>query len=182
MEGLGRLFDLGPGIVPVDLSGGAATGKRINMQGGTGVTFVVFKGLESAGTDDPVLTFQEHQVESGGSPKTLPVPHWYYKALAALAGTESWKKVFNTSDGTDPALGTGTVNSTLTLIDGTTHLAPLQAIAAVEISANHLDDGYSYLSVNTADAGATAQIGGILAILHDLTVKRDPTNMRPTLY
>lgn len=178
MEALGRLFDLGPVIAPVDFSGGAATGKRIAMQGGTGVSLVVFKNAEASGTDDPVLTIQEHKVSSSGSPLTLPVSHYYVKNATALAGTESWTKVWNTTDATDPALGTGTVNSTLTL----TGLATKQAIVVLEIGANHLDDGYNYVSVNTADAGSTAQIGGILAILHDLNVMRDPTLMRPSLY
>lgn len=166
MEALGRLFDLQGAVVPVDLSGGAVTGKRISLRDARGVAFVVFKGLE-AGTDDPVLTFQQHKVNTGGTPLNLAVVTKYYsKAAVTYAGTEAWTKT------------TQAASQTVTL----TSQAPNQGIYVVQISADSLADGYKYVSVNTADAGSTAQLGGILAVLYDLEIQRAPENLQATLH
>lgn len=166
MKGLGRLFDLAPGVIPVDLSGGAVTGKRISLRDARSVAFVVFKGLE-AGTDDPVLTFQQHTANTGGTSANLAVVTEYYKKSAvSVAGTETWTKV------------TQAASQTVTL----TSEAANQGIYVVQISADSLSDGYQYVSVNSADAGSTAQLGGILAVLFDLEVQRAPENLQASLH
>jgi hypothetical protein len=166
MYKLGYNFDLGVMNAPVDLSGGAVTGKRVNLRNAQSVAFVVFKGAESTGTDDPVLTLNQWSVSTSGSASALNVDHYWAKSATALAGTESWSKVSMAS------------GRTVTL----TGLATKQAIVVVEVNTKDLTDGFDYVSIDTADAGSTAQIGGILAILTDLTVRRDPANMAPTLF
>lgn len=166
MYKLGATFDLGPAIVPVDLSGGAQTGKRVMARNCRNVNIVVFKGLE-AGTDDPVLTLNQWQASSGGSAAALNVDHYWAKAAVSLVGTTTWSKVTMAS------------GRTVTL----TSQAANQGIYVIEIDVQKdLTDGYDYVSVDTADAGSTAQLGGILYILADLTIRRDPANLAATLY
>lgn len=166
MEGLGRLFDLEGCIIPVDLSGGATTGKRISLRDATGVAIVLFKGLE-AGTDDPVLTFQQHKVNTGGTPANLAtIDHYYQKSAVTYAGTEAWVKK------------TQAASQTVTL----TSEAANQGIYVVQVNATSLSDGYHFVSVNIADAGSTAQLGGVFAILYDLNVQRAPASLVADLH
>jgi hypothetical protein len=166
MEGLGRLFDLSPDVVPVDISAGAKTGLLVSLKNCSGVSVVVFKGLE-AGTDDPVLTFKESKTSSAGSKQSIAngVTKFYKKSAVTLAGTETWTKV------------TQAASATVTL----TSEAANQGIYVIEFPASQLSDGFSYLSVDTGDAGSTAQLAGIMYILHDLSVQRTPANLAAAL-
>lgn len=166
MRSLGRLFDLQGAIIPVDLSAGATTGKRISLQEARHVDIVVFKGLE-AGTDDPVLTIQQHKVNTAGTPLNLAtVDHYWKKSAVTYAGTEAW------------VLVTQAASQTVTL----TSEAANQGIYVIEIEADELADTYKYVSVNIADAGATAQLGGVFYVLSNLEVARKPSNLRATLH
>lgn len=165
MYKLGYTFDLAPAIVPVDLSGGAQTGKRVNLRQAQNLNIVVFKGLE-AGTDDPVLTLNQWQAQSGGAAAALNVDHYLTKAAVSLTGTQGWTKV---------AMASG---RTVTL----TSQAANQGIYVIEINTKDLTEGYDYASVDTADAGSTAQLGGILYVLADLVTRRDPAAMPAWLY
>lgn len=164
MEALGRILDLAPGIDPVDVSGGAKTGKRVYLGDASGATLVVYKGVE-AGTDDPVLTLNQWTVSSSGSAAAINVDHYYTKAHATAPETTAWTRVSMAS------------GRTVTL----TGLAALAGFAVIEFSANSLSDGYKYLSVDTADAGSTAQLAGFMWILHDLEVQRSAANLAKTL-
>lgn len=160
MNGLGRLFDIGTAIVPVDSQSAAMTGKRISMVGATGLTVVVFKGA-GTGTDHPVITVKEHTAASGGTTGTVPneaIGAVYAKSEAALDNDESWVALTAAS---------GAV---------TTTLATSQAIIAIEVDAKKLTDGYTHVSVDVADTGAAgAQLLAALYILHGLRVSRTPT-------
>src|SRR6202000_2455737 len=101
MYKLGYTFDLGPATVPVDLSGGATTGKRVNLRNAQNLNIVLFKGAE-AGTDDPVLTLNQWQASSGGSASALAVDHIWVKSATTLAGTEQWVNVANGTAGGRP--------------------------------------------------------------------------------
>jgi hypothetical protein len=167
MEGLGREFDLSVGAAPYDTNAGASTGKRVRL--GTpanGVSIVLFKGV-GLGTDVPVLTFKQHTAATGGTSANLAtVKKWYAKSATTLAGTEQW--VANTQ----------AASATVTL----TGEATKQGIYVFEIDADSLDDGYGYVSVDVADTGAAgAQLGGVLYILRDLMVQRDPTVLAASL-
>jgi hypothetical protein len=163
MEALGRMFDLSAGIVPVDSQTAAMTGLRVSMRNCSGITVVVYKAAGTA-NDDPVLTFKQHTASSSGTSANLAViDHYYLKQEATLDGDETWTKV------TQSASQTVTLNSTS---------AETQILAAFEVSANSLADGYAYLSVDIADTGsAGAQLISMFYILHDLTVQRAPANL-----
>ena len=66
IEALGRLVDYSVGVAPVDLSGGAQTGKRISLKNTSGVQVVIFKGAASSGTD-PMFTFKEATADTSGT-------------------------------------------------------------------------------------------------------------------
>lgn len=157
MEGLGRLFDLSVGVVPVDLSGGAKTGFRQSLKSATGVTVVVIKGAGSTAVD-PVLTINSYQASSGGSPDTtsVTVDHYWKKEAASYAGTVTWTKVAQSA------------SNVVTLTGESDHAG----LYAFFLPATALASGYQYISVDTADAGSVAQIGGVFYLVHDLVKQR----------
>lgn len=167
MEGLGRLIDLSVAVVPVDLSGGAVTGKRLSLKRASGVTVVVFKGAGIAGNTDPQLTFKSADAATSGhtDTTTVVVDHYYKKSATSYDGTQTWTKVAIT------ATATPTLSS-----EGSS-----AGLYAFEIFASQMPDGYPYLEVDTADAGTGAQIGGVLYIPHDLEVQRTPANLESQL-
>lgn len=163
MLGLGRAYDLGIAVVPVDLSGGAVTGKRIHLSRASGVSVVLFKGAASSGTD-PALTFNAYAAASGGSASasyTGPTL-MYKKSAATYTGAQTWSKVSVTPSSNVVTIASENGNQGLYLFD---------------IYGTQLPDGFPFLEVDTADAGSVAQLGGILYILHDLTVQRTPANL-----
>jgi hypothetical protein len=164
MEGLGRLFDLSTGVVPVDLQT-AQTGKRVSLRNCGAVTIVLFKAAGTAG-DDPTVTLQEHNASSGGTSQNLAIiDHYYLKNEATLDGDETWTRKTQSAAATiaDPG--------------GATTSAEEQQIVAIEVRGEQLSDGFSYVSLNVADTGTNAQLGGVLYILHDLDVQRAPANL-----
>lgn len=168
-EGLGRAFDLSVGAAPVDLSTAGATGKRVSLQRSAACTIVVFKAAGTAG-DDPTVTLKQHTAKSGGTSGNLAViDHYYLKNATALDGTETWSKKTQTAAATiaDPG-GAGTS-------------AESQQILAIPVRGEQLSDGYDYISLDVADVGANAQLGGVLYILHDLEVQRAPANLAAAL-
>lgn len=168
MEALGRLFDVSTGVVPVDLQT-AQTGKRVSLRNATGCTILLFKAAGTAG-DDPTVTLKQHTASSSGTSGNLAIiDHYYYKNATTLAGTETWTKVTQAAAATiaDPG-GAGTS-------------AESQQIVAIEVGANQLSDGYSYISLDVADTGTNAQLGAVLYVLHGLNHQRKPANMSAPL-
>ncbi|MFI1562197.1 hypothetical protein ACH4ZX_03885 [Streptomyces sp. NPDC020490] len=169
IEALGRLVDSSVGIAPVDLSGGANTGKRVSLRNADAVKITLYKGAGTAG-DDPVLTLKQHTASSGGTSANLAIiDHYYLKSATTLAGTETWSKVTQAAAATvsDPG-GAGTS-------------AESQQIVVIEVQASQLSDGYSYVSLDIADVGTNAQIGCVLYDLYDLRAKRKPANLAAAL-
>lgn len=167
MEGLGRLFDIGIGFVPVDINtNNGETGKRCSLKHASGVTIVVIKAAGTA-ADDPTLTLKQYTASSGGTTANLAViDHYYLKNETALDNDESWTKVTQTAAATiaDPG-GAGTS-------------AESQQIVAIEVSANSLSDGYAWVGLDYAVAGlANAQLATWFYILHDLAAQRAPANL-----
>lgn len=162
-EGLGRLFDLSAGIVPVDSQTAAMTGTRVSLRHCGGVTIVVFKAAGTA-NDDPVLDLQQHTASSGGTSADLDIiDHYYIKQEATLDGDETWTRV------TQTAASEVTLNATS---------AETQMIVVIEVDARSLSDGYDYVSLDIADTGAAgAQLISCLYILRDLTAQRTPANL-----
>lgn len=158
---LGRLFDIGSAIVPVDLAGGANTGHRIHMKNAGGVAIV---GFLAAGTaaENPVFDVQEHTAATAGTSADLDVVTTYYvKAEASLDGDETWTKA--------------TQAAASEVTDATWDDAN-QVIVVIEVQSEQLSDGYEWVSVNVADPG-TAHIGAALYILYDLKIQRAPANL-----
>ena len=170
MKGLGRAFDIAPVITPVNLATGANSGFPVSLENAGGVTFVVFKGVGTAG-DDPVLTFREAQDGSGTGEQDLDVvTEWYAKTDTtnhSLSGNETW------------ARNTQTVGGDVDL-DAKGGNAEDAAIVCAYIDADDLSDGFTHVTVDIASVGSNAQIGGVLAILHDLKVQRTPANLAAT--
>ncbi|HEY5396203.1 MAG TPA: hypothetical protein VIL16_12480 [Trebonia sp.] len=160
IEALGRLVDYSVGVAPVDLSGGAQTGKRVSLKNASGVQVVIFKGAASTGTD-PAFTFKEATADTSGTSQVMATPpaYFYKKSATALAGTEQWAQVAAT-------YSAGVI--TLTGEEGN------QGIYVFDVLAEDLSAGFEYLEVDSGDAGSVAQLGGVLFIAHDLLVQRDP--------
>jgi len=164
MEGLGRLFDISTGVVPVDLQA-AQTGKRVSLKGAAGCTVVVFKAAGTAG-DDPTLTLKQHTASSSGTTANLAtIDHYYLKSETTLDGDETWTRVAQSAAATivDPG-GAGTS-------------AEEQQIIVFEVDGAELSDGYTHISVDVTDVGTNAQLGSILYLLRDLRVQRAPANL-----
>lgn len=162
-KALGRLFDIGTGVAPVDINtADAATGKRISMSDCSGLTVVVFTGV--GGADDLVLDVQEHDAASSGNSQDLDVVTEYYiKAETALDNDETWVRV------------TQSAASELTVV-GATYGAQ-QKLIAFYVGADQLTDTYGWISVNAAITTATAQLFAMLYFKHDLLSQRGPTNL-----
>lgn len=163
IEALGREVDFSAAVLPVDLSGGAATGKRVSLKNASGVMVVIFKGPASTGTD-PAFTFKEATAFTGGTSQAMATPpaYFYKKSAASFAGSETWAKVAAT-------FSSGVV--TLTGEQGNGGVYVFDVLAA------DLSAGFSYLEVDAGDAGSVAQVGGVLFVAHDLLAERDPANL-----
>jgi hypothetical protein len=179
MEALGRLFDISAGVAPVDINtADAATGKRVSLKNASGVTILLFTGVQaSAGTADLVVDVQQATAATGGTSNDLDstngatgIDHFYVKSATALAGTETWARVVNNS---------GTPVSEVT-VAGATYGAT-QIIVAIEVAATQLADGFCYISANLAETTANAQLLGVLYVVHDLDVQRKPANLPAAL-
>jgi len=162
-NGLGNKYDLGTGFVPVDMSGGANTGKRVYMGHCDAVDVVFIKAAGTAG-DDPTLTLQQHTAASGGSSSNLAVIDKYWvKREATLDNDEVWEEFTQAAAATIADPGG----------DGTS--AEEQQIVVFSVSKDQLASGSKYISVNVADVGTNAQIGTVLYIFHGLSRHASPT-------
>jgi len=163
IEALGRLVDFSAAVLPVDLSGGANTGKRVSMKNTTGLMVVIFKGPASAGTD-PAFTFKEATAFTGGTSQAMATPpaYFYKKSAASFAGSETWSKV-------TASFSSGVVTLTGEQGNG--------GIYVFDILSEDLSAGFSYIEVDSSDAGTVAQLGGVLYVPHDLLAQRDAANL-----
>lgn len=161
VNALGRLFDVGTGIVPVDLAAGANTGHRIHMKNAGGVAIIACFNNGTA-AEAPTIDLQEHDAATSGTSQDLDVIASYYKKEeAALDGDETWTKV------------TQTAASEVTNADWDD---ANEVLVVIEVQSEQLSDGFEWLSVNIADTG-TAQVGTVLYVLYDLKVQRAPENL-----
>lgn len=172
---LGYTVDFGSVTPPTDAHVGAVTGKRVMLRNAQSICFVVVLGAAGSGTDNVVLTFNEHTASSGGTTTALGagtnangVTTWWLKAATTLAGTETWAKQ------------TQAAASTVTLT-GATYAAD-QALIAVQINTKDLDDGYDYVSCSVGALATASRYVTIVPSLTDLTVRRDPANLAATLF
>lgn len=165
---LGHLFDVAAAVIPVNLSGQANTGLRIDMRKATICTFVVFAGAGTAG-DDLVVDLREHTASSGGTSQDLDIITEYFtQSETTLDGDETWTR-------RTQAAGSETTDST-----GTT--AEEQNLLVVEVRHDQLSDGFKWLSLDIPDLGsAGTKVGGAIAILSGLRQQAVPERLQKTL-
>jgi len=175
IENLARVFDLSIGYLNIDLNTAGATGKRVSMRNASSITIVAIIPA-TAGAEDLTLDVQQHTASSGGSSADLDaggvagsrgIDHFYVKNAATLAGTETWTRVTQTEASEVVLLGATYGNQ--------------QVIAAIEVGANQLADGYSYISVISPDPGATARVVSVIYVVAGLQVQRKSANLAPAL-
>jgi hypothetical protein len=160
VRGLGKDFDIGVGIVPVNLGTAANTGKRLHMKNYGGVAVVACFNNGTA-AEAPTIVFQEHTAATSGTSRDLDVVTTYYKKEeAALDGDEAWTKVTQTA-------------GDITNADWDD---ANQVLVVAQVDASSLSDDCEWISVNIADTG-TAQVGGVIYVMYDLKVQRAPENL-----
>ena len=161
---LGRLFDIGCGISPVNLNTGANTGKRISMKNAKTCTFVIFAGVGTAASD-LALDLQEHTASVSGTSQDLDIITKYYiKDETALDNDESWVET------------TQTAASEISDAGGTGVSAEHEQIVVIEVNADQMSDGFTHLSMNAPQPGAT-KLGCCLYVLSGLKTQRKPANL-----
>jgi hypothetical protein len=169
MYQLGKSFDAGDVIAPASLTT-AVTGKRVMARNAQNVNFLIHVGAAGTGTEDLILKLQQFTASSSGTSAALVVDHVWVKAAAALAGTETWTKVANAA-----------TDGTITL-PGATYAADELLIVA-EINTKDLTDGFDYVGLTMPNTTlSNARVGSATAVLSDLTIRRSPANMAPTLF
>lgn len=166
MEGLGRLFDIGCELAPVDIdTANGGTGKRVSLANASGVTFVFFGG--AGGAEDLTLDVQQHTAYTGGTSNDMDsangasgIDHYWIKAETLLDNDETWVKVTQTA-------------ASEVVVVGATYGA-MQKIVAIYVDATMLADGYTHVSLVASITTSTPQLAGILAIVHGLDRQRVP--------
>lgn len=160
---LGRLFDVKPCVVPIDLSSGAQTGLRVNLRDWGGCAFVYFADAGTAG-EDVDLDIQQHTVATSGSPADLDVvTQWHSMRETTFDNDETW------------TTSTQAAGSEIDLGDDE---GEVQCMAVVEVTADQLSDGYSWVSCNVTDPGTTTgKLGCVIAIRYDPKRGRAPANL-----
>jgi hypothetical protein len=157
MKGLGRIFDIGTAVAPVDIAGGAQTGMRLHLRNYETVAVVFFKEAGAA-AEPTTLTLQEHNASSSGTSQNLAVIDEYYlKSEATLDNDEAWSRVTQTAAATVVPAASDT-----------------QQILVFEVEAASLSAGFEWISVSTGDTATAGQLGGILYLMHGLKIQRRP--------
>jgi hypothetical protein len=162
MMGLGKDYDIGLALAPVDLATAGATGKRISMHDCSGIDIVLVYGAGTDG-DDPVPSLQQHTAYTDGTSADLAVIDTIYrKAETALDNDEIWVETTQTA----AAIMTAVADD-----------AQKQKIYVIHVDAASLADGYTHISVNQADLSNNAQLACFLYLKVGLQVQRKPSNL-----
>lgn len=172
MEGLGRLFDVGTCVVPVDINtSDAATGQRISMTGHSGIAIIAH--CLAGGADDITFDIQQATAYTGGTSNDMDsangasgIDHYWIKAETALDNDESWVKVTQTA-------------ASEVVVVGATY-GTQQKLIVIQVGADQLADTFTHISVNVACTTSTSQLMTVLYLPYDLAVQRSPAN-RPNL-
>lgn len=160
MRGLGRLYDIGLGVAPVDLNtADGATGKRHSMLTSESVDVWCIIGAAASGTDDVVIDVQQHTAYTGGTSNDLDaaavstsigISEWFIKSETLLDNDEPWVRV------------TQTAASEITLTGAT--YAAVQKIVVFNVRASMLGTDYTHMSVNVAVTTAAVQLATVLYV------------------
>lgn len=162
IRGLGRLFDIAPAFLPVDLNTSGAGGLLASFKNAGGATILVAAGAQASGTETLVLAVREAKDGSGTDEQDLDVVTEYWiKKEATLDGDEQWARVTQTA---------GDIT-----ISGDDR--DKQLLVAFYIDADDLSDGFTHVTVDAADPGSVARLAAGVVILHDLKSMRAPQNL-----
>lgn len=161
-EALGNIYDIGLCWAPVDLdTANGATGKRIAMMPGRGLSIVVIKAAGTA-ADDFTYTLQQHTAYTGGTSGTLAqIDHYYLKSEAVLDNDEAWAVTTQTIAGT--------------IVD--TSRAALQELLVIPVHQAMLTETYTHVSLNAAATVSNPQLAAAIYIVHSLRYRRRPDRM-----
>lgn len=162
MNPLGRLFDIVPGVIPLDLQT-ARTGDYVSLKNCEGALVVFFKGAGTAG-DDPTIEIQQATTVAGGGAKDLDGFEVLYKKEGTLTAVTSWTAVSQTAD--EDFVGSATS-------------AESEGLYCAWVPAVLLDgeNGFDCIQVNTKDVGTNAQLGCVLYILCGLRHHSNPDGL-----
>jgi len=160
--GLGRDYDIGLALAPVDLATAGMTGKRISMFDCEGIDIVI---VYAAGTDgdDPVPSLQQHTAYTGGTSADLATMTTIYrKAETAIDNDESW---------------VATTQTAAAIMTAVADDAQKQKVYVIHVDSNDLTDGYTHISVNQADLSNNAQLACALYLKVGLKWQANPTRL-----
>ena len=174
MLGLGRLYDVIPLVIPIDIDTSQG-GDQFSLQDAGGVDLFFFTGVGAAARD-LTFTVKKHTDMADATGTTIDLsaiadPNYYYKqgSAATAVGVGSWAK----------AAITDTDGATVVLDDAEGETSTL---ICFHLSAADLGDGYTALSVSAVVAGGSgAKLAAAWAQLVDLKVQRTPANLRSAL-
>lgn len=162
MLGLGRVYDIGCAVAPVDLATAGFTGKRVAMKNCSGIDIFIAYGAGTDG-DDPVPALEEHTASTGGTTRDLAIMDTIYrKAETLLDNDEAWVKTTQTA----AAIMTAVADD-----------AQKQKLYVIHVPASALSDDCAWISVKHADLSNNAQLVAVFYIMVDLKVQRTPANM-----
>lgn len=162
--GLGKSFDIVPGIVPVNLNTAGNTGDRVHMKDCRAISIVIFASIGTAGSDLAV-DVQEANAATGGTIRDLDIVTKYYiKDALSLTSATTWSEISQSAA------------SEITDTGGAGTSAEHSQIVVIDVRAEQLSDGYEWLSVNIPQPGAT-KLGCAFYIRHCLEVMRKPQNL-----
>ena len=167
--GLGRLYDVIPIVVPIDLDTDQA-GDQFSLRNAGGVDLWFYTGIGAAGRDLQ-FTIKKHVDMADATGTTIDLgeiahPYWYAKqgADATVIGVGTWtQNALDDADGAD------------VVVDATE--GETSSLICIHLDASDLGDGYTALSVSVKEAGTGAKLGAAWAVLTDLDVQRTPANL-----
>ncbi len=129
------------GAVPIDTTGAAVTGDRVNLQKYGHVTVIIMQGAWAGGT--PAVTLKQHTAATGGT-------------TTALGFTDYWSQVGLT----------GTGYSKTTVSSDTFDLtATANTITVIEVSAASLTTDSPWFSCNIASPDANTDLICVFYVL-----------------
>jgi hypothetical protein len=172
--GLGRLYDLVPIVIPIDLDTDQA-GDQLSLRNCGGVDLIFFTGVGAAGRDlQFTITKHVDMADTVGTTIALgsatALRDYFYKqgSAATAVGVGTWAAgTWFDANGADIVLDAA---------EGET-----SSLIVVPIEASDLGDGYSAITVSVKEAGSGAKLGCCIALLRDLEVMRTPANLASAL-
>jgi hypothetical protein len=158
MRGLGRSYDVGLGVAPVDIdTANGATGKRHSMLTSESVDVLCIIGAAASGTDDLTIDVQQHTAYTGGTSADLDaaavstsigITEWFIKSETLLDNDEPWVRVTQSA-------------ASEIVLTGATYAAT-QKIVAFNVRASMLGTGYTHMSVNLSLTTSASQLATVI--------------------